>query len=94
VNAPEHLAEKFHQNRPMEAEVAGLLPRFSTTVTPLEALAAVQVFCGEVERLHPALEGLGVRVPLAMPGELRNILEIAREAAERGGTNPNGGSRR
>ncbi len=50
VNAPEHLAEKFHQNRPMEAEVAGLLPRFSTTVTPLEALAAVQVFCGEVER--------------------------------------------
>ena len=94
VNAPEHLAETFHQNRPMEAEVAGLLPRFSTTVTPLEALAAVQVFCGEVERLHLALEGLGVRVPLAMPGELRNILEIAREAAERGGTNPNGGSRR
>ena len=94
ANSPEHLDEPFHQNRPMEPALDALISRFSVNVTPLEALDVIESFCDEVERLHPVLAALGVRIPAAMPGELRKILGIARVAAANGGTNPWGGSRR
>lgn len=73
------------QNRGTEPELDAMLPRLGRDITPLIALNVIRALCAEAERLHPALEAIGVAIPTEMPGQTAAIAELT-EAVIRQGT--------
>lgn len=65
------------QNRRSEAELDAILPQLDRNITPLLALDVIRALCVEVERLHPALDALGVNVPREMASETRALAGVA-----------------
>jgi predicted nucleotidyltransferase len=65
------------QNRGTETDLDATLPRLGRHISPLLALDVIRGLCAEVERLHPALEGLGVAVPNRMVPETHALAGIA-----------------
>jgi hypothetical protein len=60
------------------------LPQLGSTVDPLAALSVIREICIEVERLHPDLGYLGVRIPSAVPQEVTRLAALAEEVIRRG----------
>lgn len=71
-----------YQNRATEPELDAILPRLGWTITPDAALDVIQALCSATERLHPALEALGVQPPQALVAELAALMDLARRAIE------------
>lgn len=70
------------QNRATEPELDAVLPRLGWTITPDAALVVIEALCVETERLHPALEALGVQPPQALVTALAAFVNLARRAIE------------
>jgi predicted nucleotidyltransferase len=86
--------DAYHQNRPLEAELDAILPRFGPNIDPLAALNVIRAFCDEVASWHPALAALGVRVNDNIVREMAALAQVAEKAARAGGSSPESGSRR
>lgn len=80
-NGPDPFASE--QNRAAEAALDAILPRLEWHITPLTALEVIREFCTEVERMHPAMDALGVAVPERMVSESRELAGIAQRELTR-----------
>lgn len=94
VHQPAQLGDRYQQNRPLDAALDAVLPRFVADIAATDAIDVVRGYCEIVAGLHPALEALGVPVPARMPGEVERLAEVAAGEAARGGSAPGRGSRR
>jgi hypothetical protein len=94
VHHPAWLNDAYHQNRRIEPALDALLPRLPVVIRPLDTVEAVRAYCTAMEALHPRLADVGAAVSAQLPDELRELYRLARAQAERGGSNPNEGSRR
>lgn len=72
------------QNRATEPDLDAILPRLEWEITPSHALKVIRALCAEVERLHPALEKMGVSIPLEMPGETTAMADLAEVVIRQG----------
>jgi hypothetical protein len=86
--------DSYHQNRPLEAELNGSLPRFGPEIDPVAALNVIRAYCDEMAALHPALAEMGVSVGDGVVREVAALAEVAEEMAKHGGSAPYKGSRR
>jgi predicted nucleotidyltransferase len=65
------------QNRGTEPELDAMLPRLGWEIDPLRALHVIRALCAEAERLHPALEAMGVAIPTEMPEQTAAMADLA-----------------
>jgi predicted nucleotidyltransferase len=65
------------QNRATEPGLDAILPRLEWEITPGAALAVILALCTATERLHPALEALGVRPPHDVAIEIAPLADLA-----------------
>ena len=72
------------QNRATEPELDAILPRLEWDIDPTHALDVIRALCVEVERLHPALEKMGVSIPVEMPGETATMADLAESVIAKG----------
>ncbi len=72
------------QNRATEPELDAILPRLGWTISPDAALDVIEALCAETERLHPALESLGIEPPRALVAELAALAGLAKWAVRQG----------
>lgn len=72
------------QNRATEPDLDAMLPHLGWEITPDAALAVIQALCTEMERLHPALEALGVPPPRELVGEMTPLANLAGRAIREG----------
>lgn len=72
------------QNRATEPDLDAILPRLEWEISPSHALGVIRALCAEVERLHPALEKMGVSIPLDMPGETAAMADLAEPVIAKG----------
>jgi predicted nucleotidyltransferase len=72
------------QNRATEPDLDAVLPRLEWEITPSDALDVIRTLCAEVERLHPALEGLGVLPPRELAREVAALARLAESAIRSG----------
>ncbi len=95
INNPGALAaDAYHQNRPMENQLAVGIPRFATHISAMDTVDVIERFCQLVEAMHEHLAELGVGPPTLIPEEVRRLTSIARTRASLGGSSLDRGTRR
>ncbi|MEJ7900695.1 MAG: hypothetical protein WKF63_02565, partial [Thermomicrobiales bacterium] len=72
------------QNRATEPELDAMLPRLQWEITPFAALNDIRTLCMEMERLHSALEALGVSPPHELVMEVAMLANLAEKPLQQG----------